>query len=256
MLERCGVVMSDEQVYLLEARLAPVARAHAYRDVHTYVDAACAPGAARPLSLALIDAMTTHETFFFRDPAFWKATEEVIVPKITSGLSAFRPIRVWCAASSTGQEPYTLAMLFAERFPALLERLEITATDVSELSVKQGSSGCYSQLEVSRGLGAARLVRHFEQAEGGAFRVVERLRRCITWQPRNLLDPARRDEAYELVMCRNVLIYFGPEDRDRVVSGLYSVLAPTGCLGVGCTETISGTRLTAGWYTKESTARR
>ena len=250
MRERCGVVMEPEQIYLLEARLRPVARRHAFSSIADYVNAACAPTAPRELSSALIDAMTTHETFFFRDAAFFETLDTCIVPRVAASLGGTRTLRIWCAACSTGQEPYSVAMLLAERHPALFERTEIVATDVSELTLEQASAGVFSTLETNRGLHATRLVRHFEQTPGG-FRVLERLRRRICWQACNLLEPWCHGDAYHIVLCRNVLISFSAEDREQVVRRLYSVVRPHGCIGVGSTETIQGTRLSAGWYAYE-----
>jgi chemotaxis protein methyltransferase CheR len=199
--------------------------------------------------------MTTHETFFFRDAVFFEALDASIIPRVLAGLSGGRQLRIWCAACSTGQEPYSVAMLLAERHPALFERTQIVATDVSDLTIEQARAAVYSTLEVNRGLHATRLLRHFEQAPGG-FRVAERLRCRITWRACNLLDPWCHEDTYDLVLCRNVLIYFSADDREKVVSRLYSVVRRDGCVGVGSTETIRGTRLSPGWYTNEKAVQR
>lgn len=249
MRERCGVVIAADQIYLLEARLTPVAKRHAFPSIADYVRAACAPGAPRVLSLALIDAMTTHETLFFRDAGFYETLDTQVLPEIAKNLSG-RRLRIWCAACSTGQEPYSIAMLLAERHPSLFERTDIIATDVAEPTLEQGRAGIYSTLEVNRGLHASRLLRFFEQVPGG-FRVVERLRNRVQWTVCNLLDPWCHEDAYDIVLCRNVLIYFSPEDRERIVKRLYTVVRPKGYLGVGSTESIVGNRLSAGWYVNQ-----
>ena len=237
MRERCGVVMEPEQIYLLEARLRPVARRHAFSSIADYVNAACAPTAPRELSSALIDAMTTHETFFFRDAAFFETLDTCIVPRVAASLGGTRTLRIWCAACSTGQEPYSVAMLLAERHPALFERTEIVATDVSELTLEQASAGVFSTLETNRGLHATRLVRHFEQTPGG-FRVLERLRRRICWQACNLLEPWCHGDAYHIVLCRNVLIYFDHQLQDHALGLMTDALCRRGFLGLGARESL------------------
>jgi chemotaxis protein methyltransferase CheR len=255
MRDRCGVVIAPEQIYLMEARLLPVARKHAFNSIVDYVEAACAPSAPRPLSLALIDAMTTHETFFFRDTVFFEALDVNIIPRVLAATTGASPLRIWCAACSTGQEPYSVAMLLAERHPALFERTQIIATDVSDLTLEQAQAGVYSTIEANRGLHATRLLRHLEQVPGG-FRIAERLRRRITWRTCNLLEPWCHEDAYDIVLCRNVLIYFSSDDREKVINRLYSVVRRDGCVGVGSTETIKGRRLSPGWYTDEKAVQR
>lgn len=245
MQRTCGVVLADDQHYLLEARLGPVARQNKFVSIEQYVQAACAGGVLGPVALTLIDAMTTHETLFFRDPGFWKVFEEQILPPfIKSG----KPLRIWSAACSHGQEPYSIAMLLEERWPEVAKTAQIYATDVSLHAIERAKLGVYSSFEINRGLGAARMVRHFEQHEGG-YRIKPLLRERISWDSLNLLGarkPARA--SFDVAMCRNVLIYFSEQDRKAVLSGLFEATVQGGFVGLGATEQCSGNRVSAGWY--------
>lgn len=247
MQRQCGVSLSEEQRYLLDARLGLVAREEGFSSVDALVAAGCAPLAPWKLCQAIIEALTTHETFFFRDAGFWQFFEKTVLPKATTDSRGERPIRIWSAACSTGQEPYTIAMLIAEQRPELLDRLQIWATDVAEASVEKARRGVYSSLEVNRGLGAHRLVRFFEPCPGG-FRIKEHLRRPIIWSQHNLLGAKPDPTDCDVVLCRNVLIYFNDLDRSSVVQRLARAATPGGLVGVGCTEFLPGASLAPGWY--------
>jgi len=246
MLRTCGVVLREDQAYLVDARLGGVAKLHGFTRIAAFVTAACASASTTPLAGALIDAMTTHETLFFRDPTFWKFLEVSVFPKLAARTG---PVRIWSAACSTGQEPYSIAMLLDEKFPQLAARVEIVATDVSELAVERAKSGTYISIEVNRGLAAARLIRHFDQS-CGSYKVREHLRQRITWSVHNLLGIRPDPVNCELVLCRNVLIYFGETDRAAVAKRLLQATAPGGVLGVGSTETLRGTQLAPGLYSR------
>lgn len=246
MQRTCGVVMSDDQRYLLDARVLPLLRPFGYSTVRAYVDHACAANLSDPTATALIDAMTTHETYFFRDQPFWTGFEQVILPKVIAA-RAGQPLRIWSAACSTGQEPYSLAMLLEERWPEVAARAEIHATDVSAIAIDRARTGSYSTIEVNRGLGAARLLRHFERGVG-AFRIQAKLRDRITWRAHNLLGASAGPKDCDIVLCRNVLIYFGDSDRATVLGRLQNAGRPGGYLGVGSTEFLKPGALLPGWH--------
>lgn len=245
----CGVVLEEDRRYLLSSRLEPIARELGFASISQYVQATCSsPGSPAKYRQAMLDAMTTHETSFFRDASFWQLLEKTLLPALLRP-SGPRALNVWSAACSTGQEAYSLAMLLAERFPPLLDGARITATDVAESCLEQGRNGIYRVIETNRGLSAARLVRHFEQVPSG-FRVRQELRQRVTWQYANLLGTLPYPRGFDVIMCRNVLIYFNEADRARVVAGLIKSLAPGGVLGLGSSEVVRGlTSLGAGWYT-------
>lgn len=245
MLRSAGVVLREDQAYLIEPRLTPVAKQHGFVRLADFVSAACAAPSGAPLNAAMIDAMTTHETLFFRDPNFWKLIEPVLAK-----CAIKRSLKVWSAACSTGQEPYSIAILLAEKFPDLVSNTEIIATDISEQAVQKAREGVYTALEVNRGLAAARLIKHFTQLPGG-YRIKDNLRSRITWSTHNLLGGKPDPKGCDLVLCRNVLIYFGDTDRSSVAKRLFDAAGPGGHVAVGATETLKeGESLGVGVYKK------
>lgn len=248
MLRHCGVVLSDEQRYLLDPRLAPVAKDHRFATIAELVAAASNALPTAPLGMALIEAMTTHETMFFRDPPFWRMLEKQVLPQLFAENRG--GLKIWCAACSTGQEVYSMAMLLEEAFPQHVDKTTIYADDVSTISVDKARAGIYSTMEVNRGLGAVRLQRHFEQAPRG-FQVKPKLRTRIVWATSNLLGGASSCFGADLVLCRNVLIYFSDLDRAAVISRLFQTARAGGVVGVGSTESIRDMQpLAPGLYSK------
>jgi chemotaxis protein methyltransferase CheR len=250
MQERCGVVFEDDQQYLLEARLGPVAKSFQCKSVEEYVREACAPCARAEVAGALIEAMTTHETYFFRDAAYWKTFAEVVAPQAQARTGA-RPLRIWSSACSTGQEPFTIAMLLAESMPETAARTTIIATDVSDATLARASEGIYGIHEVNRGVTAPRLLKHFDQV-GARFQVKAALRARITWEQHNLVNGPWPYRDFDIIMCRNVLIYFGDATRAKVLASLTRSLRPKGILGIGCTEQLKWNRIGPGWYDASS----
>jgi len=247
MQRACGVVLAEEQSYLLEARLGPVAKQFQFGSIAEFVVVAARASAQSPEAQALIEAMTTHETSFFRDAKFWQALEEGVLPPLIAAARTGRPLRIWSAACSTGQEPYSLAMLLSEKWPDVFDRVEILATDVSEISVERAKRGFFSTMEVNRGLGAARLVRHFDTAPGG-FQIKAKVASRISWSSHNLLAAQASPSQCDIVLCRNVLIYFDDLDRAAVVKRLVRATVDGGFVAVGCTESLVGPSFAPGWY--------
>ncbi len=248
MKETCGVWLAEDQHYLMEARLAPVAKTLNYSTIDAFVLEACRPGASKQVTSPLIDAMTTHETSFFRDGPFWRAMQEQIFAKLgVLEPGSTKPLRIWSAACSTGQEAYSLAMMLDENFPMLAERTSIIATDVSEGVVELASRGTYSVFEVNRGISAPRLLKHFER-DGGNFRVKEKHRKRITWAAQNLITGWPPGEGFDIVLVRNVLIYFPEATRQLVLKKVRACLRPSGFLGIGSSEFTAGTPIAPGWY--------
>ena len=246
MKKTCGVVLSDEQSYLLDSRLGPVARERGFGSIGELVSSAVAAPNG-PHAMAVVDAMTTHETFFFRDVGFWKSFEDLVLPRLFAGTGP-RPLNIWSAACSHGQEAYSLAMLMEEKYPLVAKATRILGTDISPGTVERAREGLYSNIEVNRGLNAARMVKYFEQGRGG-LRVKQLLRERVQWQVHNLLQlpPGVR---FDIVLCRNVLIYFNEADRKTVQVFLSGATAPGGLLGVGATELMPLQSLAPGWYVK------
>jgi chemotaxis protein methyltransferase CheR len=251
MARQCGVVLSEDQDYLLQARLGPVAKQFQMASIDELVEVACRAGNGVPqMTDAVIDAMTTHETSFFRDAGFWRGFEEQIMPAL-SARRTHGTLRIWSAACSTGQEVYSLLMLIAERFPGWQDRIEVTATDVSAPTVAKAELGIFNTLEVNRGLVATRLLRFFEQVPGG-FQAKPSLRSRVRFRVQNLLAADSYGFDYDIVLCRNVLIYFSDTGRAQVIRNLWSSVAPGGYLAVGTTERLEQRSLAPGWYARDT----
>ena len=241
----CGVELSQEQAYLMDERLEPLARTFEYPSVEAFVQDACRQPVNAPLPAALLDGMTVHESFFFRDVQFWHTLEGQVLPALRD--AGVRGLRVWCAAAAHGQEAYSVAMLLQEHWPELAADATILATDVSAAAVHRGMQGLFSALEVNRGISAIRLLRHFEHAPGG-FRVRHALRQRITWRTHNLLDAQPPDTGFHLILCRNVFIYFNQQDRHRALRLLASAGTDATFLGIGSSEQVALPRVGPGWY--------
>jgi chemotaxis protein methyltransferase CheR len=246
MQRSCGVSLTNDQAYLLEGRLAGLVSEHGFSSIAELVRASCGPGSEAALGMSVIDALTTHETFFFRDLPFWRAFEDVVVPRLLR--SGRRNFRFWSMACAHGQEPYSLAMLLEERWPALAASATILATDVSAPAIDRAREGRYSVLEVNRGLGAARLLRHFERSARGGFAVKPAIRSRVSWATGNLLDLRAQEAPFDVVLCRNVLIYFEDAARSGVLKRIASVTHQDGFLGLGISEMGPGPRLGPGWF--------
>lgn len=235
MMRHTGNVLRDDQAYLLESRLTRSIKALGFQSVSDFVAATCVSMPKPEYAAVLIDALTTHETMFFRDLVFWKQIREITLPALFEKARSGRNVKIWCAACSTGQEPYSLAMLIRELAPDLADRFDIIASDISEVSIKHAKDGFYSSLETNRGLDLKHLAKFFQQAPGG-FRAKDELRNAIRFQQHNLLGANPDPTGCDMVWCRNVLIYFSESDRNMVIKRLLKSLAPNGIFGLGSTE--------------------
>lgn len=226
--ERAGIVLEPGKEYLIESRLAPLAHAVGASSVAALVaDARSAD--------SVVDAMTINETTFFRDRHPFDALRDAILPELLERRAG--QVRIWSAACSTGQEPYSVAMLVQEHFPADAHRVSITGTDLVPRVLDQARSGRYGQLEVNRGLPAPLLVRWFVR-DGRHWRVKEPVRRMVRFEQHNLVrDPPIR---CDVVLLRNVLIYFDTPTRVEVLGRVRDAMATDGALILGAAETMYG----------------
>ena len=233
--QRSGIVLETGKEYLVEGRLLPLARAAAADDVDAYLRALrVAPHPARLESV--VDALTTNETSWFRDAQPFQALVDHVVPEVRAGHGA-GPLRVWSAACSSGQEPYSIAMALADVVPA--GRLEILATDLSAEMIDRARAARYSQLEVNRGLPITMLVRYFQRA-GADWEVVPELRKQVTFKRHNLLELPPAGGPFDIVFMRNVLIYFDLATKQEVLRRVQRVVRPGGYLLLGAAETTLG----------------
>lgn len=238
---KAGIEIAEQQAYLVDSRLPPVARAHELENPPDIISALRAtPPSGSELETDVIDAFTTNETSFFRDHHPFEDLTNHIVPELLEKISPASRLTIWCGASSSGQEPYTLAMMLSEKFPELVaaRRVRIVATDLSRTMVSRTKEGRYSQLEVNRGLPAPLLLKYFEQ-DGREWVARPELRNMIETHIVNLLDPWPVVPTCDLVLLRNVLIYFDTDTRRDILTRIATdVLRPEGYLLLGSSETV------------------
>jgi len=231
--KRSGLVLGQEKAYLIDSRLGPLARKEGFASVEALIDAMMR-GDQR-LCVAASEALATHETFFFRDKTPFDLFENVIAPSLKSTRMG-RQLKIWCAAASSGQEPYSLGMLLDE-IPGL--SADIHATDMSAPVLEKAKAGIYTQFEVQRGLPIQRLVKHFDQV-GDSWRIKPQLRQKVRFEQANLLDDFARYGKMDVIFCRNVLIYFDIQTKAKVLDRLAAQLADDGFLLLGAAETVVG----------------
>lgn len=234
---KTGIVLGPDKQYLVESRLRPLADTSGVANVEALLQQAFKVGEEKLLGV-IVDAMTTNETFFFRDDAPFKAFTESLPEFAERRRGA--PIRVWSAACSTGQEPYSLAMIaleVQEQYPSV--KVDIVATDISDRCLSKARAGLYSQFEVQRGVSMRRLSTHFEQS-GPMWQIKRNLWPMISWRHVNLLEDTTALGRMDIIFCRNVLIYFSSEDRKRVLERLASQATDDGLVFLGGSENIVG----------------
>jgi chemotaxis protein methyltransferase CheR len=236
---RSGLALSPDKRYLVESRLSSVCTrfkleslSHLVREIRTSRSIA--------LEKATIEAMTTNETFFFRDKSPFDLFQDVLLPKYLKERSSSRRLRIWCAAASSGQEPYSLAMLLKEasaRMPGW--HLDIVASDISTEVLEKAKAGLYNQFEVQRGLPIRLLVKYFTQT-GDQWQISSEIRSMVDFRYLNLLDDFSRLGPFDIVYCRNVLIYFDAPLKADVLRRIANTMAADGSLLLGASETVLG----------------
>ncbi len=237
--QRSGLILTKDKAYLLETRLMPVARKHGMRDLDQMCDTIRTRKDPKVIA-DITEAMTTNESLFFRDTRPFDQFRDVVLPQLMVARSASRKIRIWNAACSSGQEPYSLCMILKEMQATMSGwRVEIVATDISDEMLDKAKSGIYSQFEVQRGLPIQMLVKYFKQ-NGDKWHIDSSLRSMVDYRPFNLLEHPRGLGNFDLVFCRNVLIYFDQPTKTQVLSNISEVLAKDGVLYLGGAETVLG----------------
>ncbi len=237
--ESSGIALTKGKEYLLESRLNELARVLGLRDLNElYRKAKFNP--SPKLKDQIIEAMTTNETYFFRDQHPFEALKKEIIPELIEKRKSKKTLRFWSAACSTGQEPYSIAIILEENFPQLKTwRREIIATDISQQAIDKGKEGRFTQVEVNRGLPIQLLIKYFRQQ--GAFWIVDaKLKRLVRFKKVNLMGPLIGINNIDVVMCRYVLIYFDQKTKQAILEKIVKVLNPGGYLFLGATETPVG----------------
>ena len=234
-----GLVIGPDKLYLLEVRLAPIVKAEGLRDLDALADRLRRPG-TETLAHAVVEAMTTNESFFFRDEKPFAHFRARALPELAAARPAGAALRVWSAASSSGQEAYSLAMIATECRTQLGDRrVEIIGTDLSGEQVARARAGLYNQFEIQRGLPMQMLVRHFRKEPAG-WRIADALRERVQFREWNLLSDLRPLGRFDIVFCRNVLIYFDQPTKRRVLEAIAQQMPPDGLLYLGGAETVLG----------------
>ncbi|HMD97494.1 MAG TPA: protein-glutamate O-methyltransferase CheR [Terriglobia bacterium] len=233
---KAGIVLDPGKEYLVESRLAPLARKEGLPSLSALV-AGLRSRSPNSLHYKVIEAMTTNETTFFRDHKPFELLRTKVLPEVVSRRGAGRRISIWCAASSSGQEPYSIAMLLREHFPFLATwRVDFIASDISQEMLARTRQGRYSQLEVNRGLPATYLVKYFRK-EGAEWQVLDDLRRMLSLREINLAEAWPHLPTLDIVFMRNVLIYFSVESKKEILARVRKLLRVDGYLFLGGAET-------------------
>lgn len=234
--KKSAIVLEPGKEYLVEHRLTSLARREGFASLKDLINAMRAAPSG-PLHRDVIEAMTTNETSFFRDIHPFTALRTTVIPKLMQVRAASRELTIWCAATSSGQEPYSILMTLKDAFPALdTWRVRLIATDISREMVERTRAGVYSQLEINRGLPAPMLVKFFEQ-HGMEWRVKEPLRRLVEVSEMNLSDHWSNLPQVDIVFLRNVLIYFDVDKKKEILGKVRRLLRPEGYLFLGSVET-------------------
>ncbi|MCA9778192.1 MAG: protein-glutamate O-methyltransferase CheR [Candidatus Eremiobacteraeota bacterium] len=229
-----GLALGEEKDYLFQTRLDEVCRSHGVSS--SGLVSALANG-KRTIEESFVDAMTTQETFFYRDLGLFDTLQTIIFPRLIERRKDTRRLRIWSAGCANGQEPYSLAMLLRTHFDVLQDwNITIVATDISKRAIAKARTGLYSQSEVNRGLPVRKLLRYFRQEEQD-WKVVPEIGSLVEFRTESLLTPSFAAD-FDLILCRNVLIYFDIPTKRKILGNLYTRLKKDGFLVLGGPERI------------------
>ncbi|MEM1133722.1 MAG: protein-glutamate O-methyltransferase CheR [Pseudomonadota bacterium] len=236
---RTGQVIAPNRFWRIETSLKPVLQQHNIPDLDALA-AVLTSVQSEALVQDIVEAMLNNESSFFRDAPIFVTLQKEVIGHIAEKKKHTRHIRIWSAGCSTGQEPYSLAMLFAEEGHCWKDwTIEIVASDISHKAIAKAKAGLFSQFEIQRGLSAGRMLRHFRQRDSD-WQLQPDIRDRVTFTPSNLLKQTPRNAHFDLVLCRNVLMYFSPEAQHRAYARLASSLCDDGILVLGAAETVIG----------------
>jgi len=238
--QQCGIVLGENKQYLVKSRLAPLMAKFDVASLSDLVTQTLSP-AKRQLRAAVIDAMTTNETLWFRDDYPFELLKNKVLPEIAAKSQS---LKIWSAASSSGQEPYSIAMAVQEfkqkNIGAFKGGVQIIGTDISTTMLEHCKYAHYDSLALSRGLSAQRKSQFFEPGDNGMYKVKENIKKMVSFRPLNLLNSYSLMGRFDLVFCRNVLIYFAPEIKSQIISQIHGVLNKDCYLFLGASESLSG----------------
>ncbi len=238
LMEKSGLVLTPDKSYLLDSRLTPVAKKWGFETLDKM--SAALRGVADPgLIKDIVEAMTTNETSFFRDSRPFDIFRDSIIPSLLEIRATQKRFKIWCAAASSGQEPYSLAMVMKEHAGLTGWNFDITATDISTDILDIAKAGIYSQFEVQRGMPITMLMKYFEQKDE-KWHIKDEIKNMVQYKYFNLLDSMASLGKFDIIFCRNVLIYFDKETKAKVLAKMKAQLAPDGYLFLGGAETVIG----------------
>ena len=236
---RSGLIIGSDKIYLLETRLTSLMRREKMADLNVLAERLSKPG-AEPLVREMVEAMTTNESFFFRDDKPFQHFRAQALPRLLAARPQGSTLRIWSAASSTGQEAYSLAMILAESKSVVGSRpIEIIGTDIAREPLTRARDGQYTQFEVQRGLPVQYLMKYFAK-EDPHWRISPAIRQMAQFREFNLLGDLRPLGRFDIVFCRNVLIYFDQPTKTKVLEAIAGLMPPDGILYLGGAETVLG----------------
>ncbi len=237
--QESGLLLDESKRYLIETRLEPVAAQEGFASIDALGKKLMERNDAL-LRQTVVDAMTTNETSFFRDKSHFEILRDEIIPRLIQSNEKTKKIRIWCAACSTGQEPYSIGIHLKEIGVKLKDwDIQILATDISEPVLSQARLGVYSQHEVQRGLSAPQLLRYFSK-EGLAWKISSEIRNMVQFRKLNLLADLSSVGTSDIIFCRNILIYFDLKTKKNVINKLFDLLNLGGSLFLGGSEAFMG----------------
>jgi chemotaxis protein methyltransferase CheR len=236
---QCGIVLGDNKQYLVRSRLSPLVTKYGQTSLSALLRDVV-KGMNRELRVAAVDAMTTNETLWFRDTYPFTMLADKLLPEVAAKK---RPIKIWSAASSSGQEPYSIAMTILEtqqKKPGLLPNCSVVATDISSTMLDMCRMGSYDNLALGRGLSLERRRSFFEDAGDGRMKVKDNVKRLVNFRPQNLMESYALLGKFDIIFCRNVLIYFSADMKSKVLNQMAGSLNPGGYLLLGASESLTG----------------
>lgn len=238
--QECGIVLGENKQYLVKSRLTPLLAKFTIPTLNELITRVLTP-TERQLRAVVIDAMTTNETLWFRDEYPFNLLQSKLLPEFSK---LNRPLKIWSAASSSGQEPYSIAMSvleYQQKNPGSLSRgVQIVGTDISTTMLEHCKYGHYDGLAISRGLSAERKRQFFEPGDNDMLKINDKVKKLVSFKPLNLLGNYNLMGKFDIVFCRNVLIYFSPEIKTQIISQFHGVLNDNGYLFLGASESMSG----------------
>jgi len=239
LLDTTGLSLGENKEYLLEARLIPIVQSHGMQGIEELVSKLKSQ-LDQDLKKEVMEAMTTNESSFFRDKRPFEEFKNSVMPDLIAERKLTKKLRIWCAACSNGQEPYSIVMTLRESFPELIDwNIQIVGTDLCTKALSRAESGVYSQFEVQRGLPVQLLMKYFEQSEQGwKFNAGSGVN--IQWKHLNLLEDFKHLGMFDVVFCRNVLIYFEPDLKTDILDRVKNQMHSSGSLLLGAAETVLG----------------